>query len=233
MKKLSATQFARLTELLQKGNALTPDEQAEKASLEQIIVGEDTGDQGTGDSAPAADPEPSDTPDEPEDTTESTGDSDDTTTPDADLEEQAFGRLSIGAKIRALLTSRAALNTKLAAATGQVATLGAQVADLTRRALDAEAALGEMTTRATAAESRVATLETESRDLHQAVTDELAGLGVAPDRLPRVEATGTDSTPSSQAELEERLAECQTHAERVALIAAWKKSKAASAKTAA
>jgi hypothetical protein len=234
--KISATAFARLTELINKGNALTEDERTEKAAIEAQIVAadeegetggegegekekeeEETGGEGGGETQPepAADPAPA-----PE-------------SDDADLQAQGFEKLTIGAKIKALVAVKAGLQAKLSAATGQLAALGSQLTAANARATAAESALAEATANLAASQARVAALEAESKDLHAAVTDELAGLGVKAGDLVPVEASGQEGTPGSEAELEERLKECQTHGERMTLIKAFKAKQAAAAKRSA
>lgn len=227
--KISAAEFARLTELLAKGDALSAEEQTEKATIESRIVAEDGEGPGGGDPAPepepapAADPEPEPEPEAP---------AADKPSADPVDDEKAFASLSLGNKFKALIASRAGLLAKLNAATGQVSALGTQLAAATQRATDAEAALATARADLATAQSRVTALEAETKDLHVAVTDELSSIGVTADKLPGVEATGSEGTPSSEAELEERLKECQSHAERVALVRAFKKSQATKAKAA-
>jgi hypothetical protein len=226
--KISATSFARLTELLTKGNALTEDERTEKAAIEaQIVAAEEEGET-------APDGDPSDKPDPADETTPPADDpAPAPESDDADLHAQGFEKLTIGAKIKALVAVKAWLQAKLTAATGQLAALGSQLAAATARATAAETALAEAQASLTTSQARVTQLEAEAKDLHAAVTDELAGLGVKAADLVPVEATGQEGTPGSEAELEERLKECQTHAEKVALIKSFKAAQAAAAKRAA
>lgn len=226
--KISATEFARLTELLAKGDALSADEQAEKAAIESRIVAEE------GDPAPAADPAPEGEPQsDPSDESDPADDQEDPAeTPDADLAAPGFAKLSIGQKFKVLMASRISLAAQLATAKGQVETLGADLAGMTQRATAAEAALATAQADLATARERVTALEAEASDLHAAVTDELSGIGVSADKLPGVETSGSDGTPGTEAELEERLKECQTHGERRALIQAYKKSRTAKGKAA-
>lgn len=175
--KISATEFARLTELLAKGSALTDEEKTEKASIESKIV--------AAEEDPAPDPEPEPDPDPtPEPDPDPAPDPE--PEPGADPEkgadpvddEKAFARLSIGDKFRALTASRVGLLTKLSAAAAQIKTLGADLTAMTARATAAETALAEAQASLATLQARVATLEADAKDLNTAVTDELAGTGV-------------------------------------------------------
>lgn len=175
--KISATEFARLTELLAKGSALTDEEKTEKASIESKIV--------AAEEDPAPDPEPEPDPDptpdptpEPDPDPEPEPDADPEKTADPVDDEKAFARLSIGDKFRALTASRVGLLTKLSAAAAQIKTLGAELVTMTQRATAAETALAEAQASLATSQARVATLEADAKDLNTAVTDELAGTGV-------------------------------------------------------
>ncbi len=173
MEKLTAPQFARLTELLVKGSNLTAEETAEKASLEALIVAEDN-------DPPAED--------EQEDSGETTLPADDAggegegeaaaALVEDDIDPAAFEKLGMKAKFSLLFSSRAGLLAKLTDSRAALATAQAAVSNLTARATAAEASLATAQTSLTEATARVTTLEGEARDLNAAVTDELAGLGV-------------------------------------------------------
>lgn len=215
--KISAEQFARLTELLQKGDNLTAEEQTEKASLEALIVAaeEQTTEEGEKESEEEETAAPE--------------------TPAADPvdDKASFEKLSMGAKFKALIASRAGLSAKLSAAAAKIKTLGAELAAMTDRATQAETALAEAKEKLTTSQARVTQLEAEAKDLHTAVTDELSGIGIDAKDAPGVVPTGGKMAAASEEELNEQLAECKTHGERVALIKAFKANKAAAAKQSA
>lgn len=187
--KLPAEQFARLTELLGKGQNLTAEETTEKAGLESLIVAQD--DETPPADPPASDPEPAPAPVEDEEETEETEDETDPgEEEEGALDPQAFEKLTMGAKFKALLTSRAALVTALSAAKAKLTTLATQLTAATARATAAEASLAQARTDLAASQARVATLEAEAKALHSAVTDELAGLGVDRNEAPAADAEG-------------------------------------------
>ena len=198
MEKLSATEFARLTALLTKGSALTPEEQTEKAALESKILAERASDQ----DPPA--PAPSDTGESEDDPADDAGEE----TPPADGEpvegdvdpaSAAFTGLTVGQKFRALLTSRAGLMKTLGQTRTALVTAQAQIVTLIARAAAAETALATAQTSLTEATARVTTLEAEKKDLNAAVTDELAGLGVPRQDLVAGLADGETSSPVESA----------------------------------
>jgi len=187
--KISATQFARLTELLAKGSALTDEEKTEKASIESQIVAEEDGETGgegegetggEGETPPAGDESDESDQSDDSDLSDESDQSDETEKKPADPvdDEKAFARLSIGDKFRALTASRVGLLNKLSAAAAQMKTLGAELVTMTQRATAAETALAEAQASLATSQARVATLEADAKDLNTAVTDELAGTGV-------------------------------------------------------
>lgn len=211
--KISAEEFARLTELLGKGSALTDEEKTEKAAIEGRIVATEEETDPADDSDADDTSDKSDATDEPE------------TPPGDDIDAKAFERLSIGAKIKALITSRAGLIAKLGAATAQIKTLGTQLSAAVTRAETAEAALAETQTKLAEATGKIATLEAAAKDLNAAVTDELAGLGVDRKELVAGDAEGKGGaveaaydefrnakTPEAKAAAHKRLKEAQAKA---------------------
>lgn len=228
MEKMTAPQFARLTELLVKGSDLTADEATEKASLEAIIVAEDEtppagDDQGeSGETAPPAGGEAGDEEND-----------DDAALVEEDIDPAAFDKLGMKAKFSLLFSSRAGLQAKLTDARSALATARASIATLTARAATAETALATAQASLTEATARVTTLEAEQKDLNAAVTDELAGLGVPRQDLVAGIAEGETSSPVESAYEAFRAAETPeaksaAHAKlKAAQAAAKAKSKAA------
>ena len=194
MEKLTADQFARLTELLVKGSKLTAEEKTEKSAFEAIIVAEDETppadgeEDGAGDTAPPAD----------DDAGEGESEGDPATVED-DIDPTAFEKLGMKAKFSLLFSSRAGLLSKLTDSRSALATAQAAVTTLTARATTAETALATAQTSLTEATTRVTTLEAEQKDLNAAVSDELAGLGVPRKDLVAGLADGETSSPVESA----------------------------------
>lgn len=194
MEKLTADQFARLTELLVKGSKLTAEEKTEKSAFEAIIVAEDETppadgeEDGAGDTAPPAD----------DDAGEGESEGDPATVED-DIDPTAFEKLGMKAKFSLLFSSRAGLLSKLTDSRSALATAQAAVTTLTARATTAETALATAQTSLTTATTRITTLEAEQKDLNAAVSDELAGLGVPRKDLVAGLADGETSSPVESA----------------------------------
>lgn len=227
MEKLTAVQFARLTELLVKGNAVTADESAEKAALEAVIVAEDAAPQ------VISAPEDDDDTDPPADEAEG-----EVVEPDGetaivdDIDPAAFEKLGMKAKFSLLFSSRAGLLAKLNESRAAEVAHTAQITELTARASAAEAAYTTAQAALTEAVARVGTLEAEQKDLNAAVTDELAGLGVARQDLVAgiADGSGDDEVPATESALESALAGLSSHSEKAALIARYDAAKKARAK---
>jgi hypothetical protein len=237
MEKLSATEFARLTTLLTKGSALTPEEQTEKAALESKILAERADDQtppaptgeGEGEGQVAEDPAGDDTGEETP-----PADGEETVEGDVDPASAAFTGLTVGQKFRALLTSRATLSKALGDTRAALATARDTATRLAAELVTARAYLATAAADLATAKARVTTLEAEAQDVHTAVVDELAGLGVAAGDLAPVASGGAaDDLPANDAALEVALGALQTADEKIALLNRYKAAQKARAGKAA
>lgn len=88
------------------------------------------------------------------------------------------------------MTSRAALQQQLAVANAQLDSLNGSLSEATQRAEAAESALAAAQVDLSQARARVAELEADAKDLHSAMVDELAGLGVDRNDLVAGDAQG-------------------------------------------